>query len=89
MRKLLWSAAIALAITATASAAQASPAAPQIENPNDNIVKVRDLCGLGWHRGPYGYCRPNGTGYGPYPVYGPPRCWWVGTPYGTRRVCAW
>lgn len=29
-----------------------------------DITLVRDFCGLGFHRGPYGYCIRNGT----YPV---------------------
>ena len=26
-----------------------------------DITSVRDWCGLGFHRGPYGYCHRNGT----------------------------
>ena len=96
MRKLLLSAAISAAIMVTASAAQAFPASAPVEHPANDIVQVRGLCGLGWHRGYYGECRPNGTDYGPYAWYGPrgygpppARCWWVGTAYGARRVCAW
>jgi hypothetical protein len=28
------------------------------------VLQVRDFCGLGFHRGPYGQCRPNGVPYG-------------------------
>jgi len=91
--QLLLTAAVAAAALATASAAQAVPAAPPIRQANGNLVPVRGLCGFGWHRGYYGECRPNGTGYGPYGWwYGPRapvRCWWVATPYGARRVCSW
>ena len=60
-----------------------------------DVLRVSGGCGLGWHRGPYGGCRPNGYGYyGPYaaytyPGYYPGRCWWTATPYGARRMCAW
>jgi hypothetical protein len=31
---------------------------------------ARQGCGPGWHRGPYGHCRPNrGPGYGRPPAY--------------------
>jgi hypothetical protein len=39
-----------------------SPAPVQIGAPD--VVLVRDFCGLGFHRGPYGACVPNGTPYG-------------------------
>jgi len=96
MQGFLVSAAVGAALIAAASAAQASPAAPRVAQANGDLVQVRGLCGLGWHRGYYGECRPNGTGYGPYPYgwYGPyrapaARCWWVAGPYGARRVCGW
>jgi len=91
MQKFFRSAALATALLATASAAQAFPASPQLASPAGDIVQVRGLCGLGWHRGFYGECLPNGAGYfyGPYAAYAPPagRCWWVGSVYGPRRVC--
>jgi hypothetical protein len=48
------------------------------------VTPVRDFCGLGFHRGPYGYCVRNGVpyyGYVPPPlplVVGVPRA----CPYG-------
>jgi hypothetical protein len=91
MRKLLSTAALAATSLLAVPAAQALPAAPEIQHPAGNVIKVRDLCGVGWHRGPYGVCRPNVRRYiygryvyGPYP---PVRCWWVAGPYGARRVC--
>ena len=33
-----------------------------------DVIPVRDFCGLGFHRSPYGYCVRNGTPY----VYPPP-----------------
>jgi hypothetical protein len=29
-----------------------------------DIVQMRDLCGLGFHRNPWGACVPNGVPYG-------------------------
>jgi hypothetical protein len=44
------------------------------------ITQVRGFCGLGAHRGPYGYCVPNGVPYGYVaPVVVAPR---VVCPYG-------
>ena len=37
-----------------------------------DITLVRDWCGLGFHRGPYGYCVRNGTVYAPPVVVVPP-----------------
>ena len=45
------------------------------------ILRVRGFCGLGFHRGPYGYCVRNGTPYGYVPVYPPPPPRAVGVPY--------
>jgi hypothetical protein len=42
--------------------AQALPIAPVQES--DGIIQVRGFCGLGFHRGPYGYCVRNGVPYG-------------------------
>jgi hypothetical protein len=82
----------------SAGAATAMPLAPPAA-PASDIVAVRNACGLGWHRGPYGVCRPNGAPYvyGPYAYYGPlppaprppRRCWWVDRGYATERVCSW
>ncbi len=43
-----------------------SSAPAQVATPN--VMLVRGLCGLGFRRGPYGYCVRNGTPY----VYAPP-----------------
>src|SRR5262245_31889969 len=42
---------------------QASPilSSPIVQKPAPDITLVRDFCGLGFHRGPYGYCMRNGT----------------------------
>jgi len=63
------------------------PSAPRM--PASDVVQVRGFCGLGFHRGPYGGCVPNGVPYGyvapvvvaPYaaPVVVAPR---IACPYG-------
>lgn len=96
MRNSIASAAIAVAVMMAGPAAQAftlpSPPAAQ-EDTAQNVVRVAGGCGLGWHRGPWGGCRPNRYGYyRPYAYLAPgyaPGCWWRATPYGPRRVCAW
>jgi hypothetical protein len=43
------------------------------------LILVAGGCGIGFHRGPWGGCRPNVSPYWP--------CYWVQTPWGPRRVC--
>jgi hypothetical protein len=50
---------IAFILGLSASAVQAMPLASG-QAPTSMIVKVAGGCGLGFHRGPYGGCRPNG-----------------------------
>jgi hypothetical protein len=52
--------------------AQASPIvfAPMQKTPSD-IILVWDWCGLGFHRGPYGYCIPGGVLAAPTVVVAP------------------
>ena len=38
------------------------PSVPQLAA--SEIVEVRDFCGLGFHRNPWGACVPNGAPYG-------------------------
>jgi hypothetical protein len=51
-------------------------------------------CGRGWHRGPYGHCRPNRGPVVVVPgrvvvgVYYPGRGWWDGHRYWAHRY-AW
>ena len=40
---------------------QASPIHFGPAQTTPDITLVRDFCGLGFHRGPYGYCMRNGT----------------------------
>jgi hypothetical protein len=72
-----------------ASAANAAPIGAGLAGAADDglITRVAQGCGPGFHRGPYGGCRPfRGGGF-----YGGPRferrCWVRPTPFGPRRVC--
>lgn len=97
MRKLLFSTTTLAAVMAGATLAQAFPAPSAVtlaaRGVSEEVIQVRQGCGLGWHRGPWGWCHPNGLPvYRPYAYYGPPpypRCWWRSTPAGPQRVCAW
>lgn len=66
---------------APAVAARALPEAP--------VVPVAGGCGFGWHRGPWGGCRPNGGYYhwGRPWGWGWGHCWWRPGPFGPVRVC--
>jgi hypothetical protein len=44
--------------------AQAFPASYAPQRVTSDVVEVRDFCGLGFHRGPYGACVRNGVPYG-------------------------
>jgi hypothetical protein len=61
-----------------ASTPQPSAAAPE-QTSNPDVILVAGGCGIGFHRGPWGGCRPNLSPYWP--------CHWVRTPWGPRRVC--
>jgi len=44
---------------------QAFPGSPaRIPVASPEVIPVRGFCGLGFHRGPYGYCVRNGMPYG-------------------------
>jgi hypothetical protein len=81
MKALSVFAATGFAVAVFASAAQAMPAAPIGGDARSGVTLVAGGCGPGWHRGPYGRCRPN---MAPRPVV---RCWWRQTPWGPRRIC--
>jgi hypothetical protein len=49
-----------------------------------DIALVRDWCGWGFHRGPYGHCVRNGTVYAPPVVVVPPV---VVAPHVVGAVC--
>jgi hypothetical protein len=86
MRKVFFASAIAL-FGLAAAPVQAMPIAP-LSGATPDITLVSGGCGVGFHRGPYGGCRPNGGPVvvgGPAVVYGAPRTYFY---YGGRR-CWW
>ncbi len=85
MRTTLLALATGAALVAGASAASAMPAtllAGAGEAPQ--VTLVAEGCGPGFHRGPYGGCRPFGGGFRPH--FGR-ECFVRPTPYGPRRIC--
>ena len=58
--KIVAAAALLGSLVIGASAAQAMPLAPASDGATAPIIKVEGGCGPGWHRTPYGNCRPNG-----------------------------
>jgi hypothetical protein len=73
--KMLASSAFAIGLSLMAmSASQAVPVAPLDQSVSTDIIRVVDGCGAGWHRGPYGACRP---------LYNCPPGWHPG-PFGRR-----
>jgi hypothetical protein len=71
-------AAVLALVTVDAFAFPISPV--DVAQPSDQLIQVRQGCGLGRHRGAWGGCRWNGNP-------GPGRCWWRPTPWGPQRVC--
>jgi len=59
---------------AAISASQAMPLAPLGQSVSGDAIRVADGCGPGFHRGPYGACRP---------LFSCPPGWHPG-PYGRR-----
>lgn len=43
---------------------QAFPITATAQVTTPELMQVRDFCGLGFHRSPYGYCVRNGVPYG-------------------------
>jgi len=79
MRKQFCLVAVLGVIAATLSfEAQAFPIS-NLADQADHLLQIRQGCGLGRHRGPWGGCRWNKGG----------GCWWRSTPWGPRRVCRW
>jgi hypothetical protein len=68
----------AFATSLVAFEAQSFPIS-NLANQTSEVIQVRQGCGLGRHRGPWGGCRWNRGG----------GCWWRRTPWGPRRVCRW
>ena len=73
--KILTASAFAIGLSLMAmSASQAMPLAPLDQTASANVIRVADGCGPGFHRGPYGACRP---------LYNCPPGWHPG-PYGKQ-----
>ena len=75
--KILAVSALAIGLgLAAVSASQAMPIAPPdgSQTASENTIQVAGGCGPGWHRGPYGGCRP---------LYNCPPGWHPG-PFGKR-----
>jgi hypothetical protein len=70
--------AIGLALIGMTSS-QAMPLAPAAQGASAEVILVAGGCGPGWHRGPYGGCRP---------MYNCPPGWRSG-PFGRRCFRAW
>ena len=62
--------ALGLIFSSEVQAMPVSPAPTHAVTPF--VTPVRGFCGLGFHRGPYGYCLRNGVPYGYVPSYPPP-----------------
>jgi hypothetical protein len=80
--KILAASALAIGLSLAAiSASSATPIAPldQFQATSDNTIRVAGGCGPGWHRGPYGGCRP---------MYNCPPGWHSG-PFGRRCFRNW
>ena len=63
--------ALGLIFSSEVQAMPVSPAPAHAVTPL--VTPVRGFCGLGFHRGPYGYCVRNGVPYGYLPPPPPPR----------------
>jgi hypothetical protein len=72
--KILAASAFAIGLGLMAMSAQAMPVAPLDSTVASDTVRVAGGCGPGWHRGPYGGCRP---------LYSCPIGWHPG-PFGKR-----
>jgi hypothetical protein len=71
-RKLALILACSLLVSLFSSGVQALPAlSVPAQTAAPDITLVRGFCGLGFHRGPYGYCVRNGTVYVPPAVVVP------------------
>ena len=76
MRNALLALSLGAALCVGSVAAEAMPAGPVavVSSGAPELVLVSGGCGIAFHRGPYGVCRPNGVivPYGrPYLGYGP------------------
>jgi len=93
MRKTAFASALALLGLSAAVPAQAMPFPLLGDQPSPGITLTAGGCGIGFHRGPYGGCRPNGGayyGYHPY-AYRPYAYGYhpYAHPYAYGRRCWW
>jgi hypothetical protein len=85
---LVVAAAVALSAPAIAASVMSPAGVAGAVNDAGMIEQVADGCGAGWHRGPYGRCRPN---RGPVvvvpgaPIVVVPRAVWCHRPYSSRQ----
>ena len=78
--KMLAASAFAIGLSLMAvSTSQAMPIYPLDSSGSPEIIRVSGGCGPGWHRGPYGACRP---------LYNCPPGWHSG-PFGQRCFRNW
>ena len=70
MRGLILTLATVLPLSVSTLPAGAAPLVISTDaGPAPAVILVEGGCGIGFHRGPFGGCRPNGYGYG-YGGYG-------------------
>jgi hypothetical protein len=79
MRNIVFASALALLGLAAAVPAQAMPFPLLGDEAPSALTLTAGGCGIGFHRGPYGGCRPNGYGSG---VVGVPAYGYGGYGYG-------
>ncbi len=81
MKKIIAASTIAIGLGLTGmTASQAMPLAPVTgQTTSPAVILVAGGCGYGWHRGPYGGCRP---------MYNCPPGWHSG-PFGRRCFRNW
>jgi hypothetical protein len=77
--KVFAASAFAIGLGLMAVSAQAMPVYPVDKPASNEIIRVAQGCGPGWHRGPYGACRP---------MYNCPPGWHSG-PFGRRCFRNW
>ena len=68
MRNTVSLSALALLGLAAAVPAHAMPFPPLADQAPSAITLTAGGCGIGFHRGPYGGCRPNGGGHHAYGI---------------------
>jgi hypothetical protein len=64
MSKMISILACGFFVSISSFAAQAFPGSPAPQALTPDIALVRDFCGLGFHRNPWGACVPNVAPYG-------------------------